>query len=83
LRDTSRESPSRPFAFHLATGDVRHALADVAETAARQAFVRAGRGPGDIDLMVAVTATPGMLMLETVSMVADRLGIDDVPTFEL
>ena len=46
-------------------------------------MAKAGVGPSDIDLVVMGTATPDALMPATVNVVADRLGIDGVPTYQL
>ena len=73
----------RYLATDLDTGVVGYSLADLATTAGQRALDAAGLGPGDIDLMVMGTATPDQLMPATVNLVADRLGIDDVPTFQL
>ncbi|MDT9696486.1 3-oxoacyl-ACP synthase III family protein [Streptomyces sp. P17] len=74
---------SRYFAVDLATGQVRHSLADIAATAADRALAQAGLDPRDIDCVVMGTATPDHLMPATVNLVADRLGIDNVPTYQL
>ncbi|MEV6652587.1 3-oxoacyl-ACP synthase III family protein [Streptomyces sp. NPDC051219] len=74
---------SRYFAVDLATGQLRHTLADLAATAADRALAQAGLEAGDIDCIVMGTATPDQLMPATVNLVADRLGIDNVPTYQL
>lgn len=74
---------SRHFSVDLATGAVRESLADLAARAAGQALAGAGLSAADIDLMVMSTATPDMLMPATVNLVAERLGINDLPTFQL
>ncbi|MER5460193.1 3-oxoacyl-ACP synthase III family protein [Streptomyces sp. NPDC002668] len=74
---------SRYFAVDLATGHIRHSLADIAATAGDRALTQAGLEPGDIDCIVMGTATPDQLMPATVNLVADRLGIDNVPTYQL
>ncbi|GGP44874.1 3-oxoacyl-ACP synthase III family protein [Streptomyces melanogenes] len=74
---------SRHFAVDLATGQVRHSLADIAATAADRALAAAGLEAVDIDCVVMGTATPDQLMPATVNLVADRLGIDNVPTYQL
>jgi 3-oxoacyl-[acyl-carrier-protein] synthase-3 len=73
----------RHFATDLTTGEVRHSLADLGETAGRRALDGAGVAPGDVDLIVMGTCSPDMLMPTTVAMIADRLGIDGVPAFQL
>ncbi len=74
---------SRYLATDLSTGERFSTLAELAATAAGRALDNAGIGPGDVDLIVMATATPDMLMPATVNVVADTLGINDVPTFQL
>jgi 3-oxoacyl-[acyl-carrier-protein] synthase-3 len=74
---------SRHFSIDLDTGEQIYTLADLGETAGRRALTAAGRAAGDIDLMVMATSSPDMLMPATVNMVADRLGINDISTFQL
>lgn len=81
--DTFVGTSSRHFAVDIATGEVQHSLADLGVQAAQRALVSAGIGPGDVDLMIMGTATPDMLMPATVNMIADRLGINDIPSYQL
>ncbi|PPK71404.1 3-oxoacyl-ACP synthase III family protein [Actinokineospora auranticolor] len=74
---------TRHLAIDLATGEQRYSLADLAETAARQAIEDADVSVEDIDVVVFGTATPDDLMPATVNVVADRLRIDGIPTFQL
>ncbi|GAA3566845.1 3-oxoacyl-ACP synthase III family protein [Nonomuraea rosea] len=74
---------NRHFAVDLATGERRHTLTDLGEQAGARAMAAAGAKPGDIDLMVMGTSSPDMLMPATVNLVADRLGINDIPTYQL
>ncbi|GAA2163933.1 3-oxoacyl-ACP synthase III family protein [Actinomadura napierensis] len=74
---------SRHLAIDLETGEARATLADLGEEAGRSALESAGLEPGDIDLVVMGTATPDLLMPATVNVIADRLGIDGVPSFQL
>ncbi|WP_099855277.1 3-oxoacyl-ACP synthase III family protein [Micromonospora zamorensis] len=74
---------SRHFCRDLDTGDVRHTLTDLAESAGRRALTAADLTGADVDAVVMSTASPDALMPATVNMVADRLGIDDVPTYQL
>ncbi|MEU4747013.1 3-oxoacyl-ACP synthase III family protein [Actinosynnema sp. NPDC023658] len=67
----------------MESGEVGHTLTDLGETAARRALTAAGKTAGEVDLVVMGTATPDMLMPATVNLIADRLGIDGVPTFQL
>jgi 3-oxoacyl-[acyl-carrier-protein] synthase-3 len=43
----------------------------------------AGIGPQDIDFLILTTASPDHLMPATVNLVADRLGINNIPTLQL
>lgn len=74
---------TRHLAVDVDTGEVRYSLADLGERAGRDALDRAGIAATDVDLVVMGTATPDTLMPATVNVVADRLGIDGVPTFQL
>ncbi|MFF0579686.1 3-oxoacyl-ACP synthase III family protein [Streptosporangium saharense] len=74
---------SRHLAVDLDTGEIVHSLADIAESAARVAMERAGVTAADVDMMVMGSATPDDLMPATVNCVADRLGVNDVPTYQL
>ncbi len=74
---------SRHLAVDLESGEVRSSLAELAATAARRALDSAGLRSEDVDVMVLGTATPDQLMPATVNMVAERLGIDGIPTYQL
>ncbi|MFG2019290.1 3-oxoacyl-ACP synthase III family protein [Actinomadura geliboluensis] len=74
---------TRHFALDLDTGEIRHTLADLGETAALRALSAARTRPSQIDLMVLGTSSPDRLMPGTVNVVADRLGIDQIPTYQL
>src|SRR5258708_35365961 len=65
------------------TGERYCTLADLATDAAQRALAAAGVRPEEVDLMVMGTATPDLLMPATVNLVADRLGVDSVPTYQL
>jgi 3-oxoacyl-[acyl-carrier-protein] synthase III len=81
--DTFVGTRQRHFAADLRTGEIRYSLADLGETAGRRALTAAGVEASDIDLVVMATASPDMLMPATVNVVADRLGIDRVATYQL
>ncbi|MFI9162272.1 3-oxoacyl-ACP synthase III family protein [Kitasatospora aureofaciens] len=81
--DTFIGTRTRHLAMDLATGEVRSSLADLAEAAGRKALTAAGVAPGDVDLVVMGTSMPDSLLPTTVNLVADRLGIDGVPTYQL
>lgn len=74
---------TRHLAVDLETGAIKHSLASLAETAARRALGAAGLQSSDVDIMVLSTATPDMLMPATVNVVADRLRINGIPTYQL
>jgi 3-oxoacyl-[acyl-carrier-protein] synthase-3 len=74
---------TRYLATNLETGERDCTLADLATTAAGRALAAADIAASDIDLVVMGTATPDMLMPATVNVVADRLGINDIPTYQI
>ncbi|MFE0455851.1 3-oxoacyl-ACP synthase III family protein [Streptomyces sp. NPDC058914] len=74
---------SRHLAVDLESGEVRSSLAELGAEAARRALDTAGLRPDDVDVMVMGTATPDQLMPATVNMIAERLGINDIPTYQL
>lgn len=81
--DTFVGTRTRHLSVDLDAGEIRSTLADLGERAARRALDTAGLRPSDIDLIVMATATPDALMPATVNIVADRLGIDQIPTYQL
>ncbi|MFJ8854017.1 3-oxoacyl-ACP synthase III family protein [Streptomyces sp. NPDC102437] len=74
---------SRHLAIDLDSGELAVSLAELAAEAGSRALAAAGLEPGEIDVLVMGTATPDQLMPATVNLVADRLGINDVPTYQL
>lgn len=74
---------TRHFARDIATGDVRWNLADLCATAGERAIAASGVDPASIDFVVMGTATPDSLMPATVNLVADQLGLDQIPTYQL
>ena len=74
---------TRHLAVDLFTGEVEAWLADLGAQAGGRALAAAGVEAGEVDLVVLATSSPDQLMPATVNVVADRLGIDDVPTFQL
>lgn len=74
---------ARHLAVDLDTGQARCSLAELGETAATRALAAARVEPSDVDAVIMATATPDALMPATVNLVADRLGIDQVPTYQL
>jgi 3-oxoacyl-[acyl-carrier-protein] synthase-3 len=67
----------------LETSEVHCSLTDLAEIAGRRALAAAGITAAEVGLMVMGSATPDQLMPATVNLVADRLGINGVPTYQL
>lgn len=74
---------TRYFARDLGTKVVRWSLADLCAQAAEKALAAPGVDPSEIEFIVLGTATPDTLMPATVNHVADQLGLDQVPTFQL
>src|SRR2546423_4760174 len=74
---------TRHYAVDLETNEVRYKLADLGHSAADRALAAAGLTAAEVDVMVLATSMPDQLMPTTVNVVADRLGIDGVPTFQL
>ncbi|GAA1522125.1 3-oxoacyl-ACP synthase III family protein [Sphaerisporangium rubeum] len=74
---------SRHLALDLASGTVTSTLAELASDAGGKALAAAGVAPAEVDAVVLATATPDKLMPATVNVVADRLGIDQVRSFQL
>ncbi|MBQ0888920.1 3-oxoacyl-[acyl-carrier-protein] synthase-3 [Streptomyces ambofaciens] len=56
---------------------------DLAVAAATAALADAGADVASLDFLVLTTASPDHLMPATVNLVADRIGLNDVPTFQL
>jgi 3-oxoacyl-[acyl-carrier-protein] synthase-3 len=73
----------RHLCVDLETGIVAGSLAELAATAGRRALEAAGLTPDDVDVLVLSTATPDQLMPATVNMVAERLGVNNLPTYQL
>jgi 3-oxoacyl-[acyl-carrier-protein] synthase-3 len=74
---------TRHFAVDLDEKKVRYDLSDVCYEAAKKALDDAGMTPEDIDLVIMSTATPDHLMPATVNLVVDRLGMNNLPTYEV
>lgn len=81
--DTFVGTRTRHFGINLATGEQTHSLADMATSAARQALSRADIDPSEIGFLVLGTATPDHLMPTSANLVADALGLEGIPTFQL
>ncbi|MFD4864883.1 3-oxoacyl-ACP synthase III family protein [Streptomyces sp. NPDC058412] len=74
---------TRHFGWDPVTGEVRGSLADLCAEAGAQAMSAAGLGPADIEFVVLATATPDLLLPTTATEVADRLGLDHLPVYQL
>lgn len=62
---------------------VPRSTSDLATAAGAQALAAAGVDARSIEFLILTTASPDHLMPATVNLVADRLGIDRVPTLQL
>ncbi|WP_326552097.1 3-oxoacyl-ACP synthase III family protein [Micromonospora sp. NBC_01813] len=62
---------------------VPRSTGDLATAAGEQALLRSGLDPASLDFIILTTASPDQLMPATVNLVADRLGLDDLPAFQL
>ncbi|MFI5758413.1 3-oxoacyl-ACP synthase III family protein [Streptomyces sp. NPDC051569] len=56
---------------------------DLATEAGKRAIAAAGIDPATLDFVILATGSPDFLMPATVNTVADRLGLNDLPTFQL
>jgi len=74
---------TRYFALDLNNRKVMYSLAEICTNAAKDAIENSGYSIEDIEFVVMATATPDNLMPATVNLVADRIGINYVPTYQL
>ncbi|HSV68394.1 MAG TPA: 3-oxoacyl-ACP synthase III family protein [Mycobacteriales bacterium] len=74
---------SRYFCTEDSPAGVPRSTADLATAAGAQAIEAASVDPASLDFLVLTTASPDHLMPATVNLVADRLGLNDLPTFQL
>ncbi|MBV6701505.1 3-oxoacyl-ACP synthase III family protein [Kitasatospora aureofaciens] len=74
---------ARYFAWDLETGEVRRTLVDLCAEAGARALESAGLEAADIEFVVLSTATPDTLLPTTATQVADRLGLDHLPVYQL
>ncbi|NUP39671.1 MAG: 3-oxoacyl-ACP synthase III family protein [Streptomyces sp.] len=81
--DTYIGPGTRHLALDFASGEVACSLVDLGEQAARKALERAAVSPEDIDVMVFASATPDSLLPATVNLVAERLGVNNITTFQI
>src|SRR3954462_7965988 len=68
-------------ARHFAAPEVTSS--DLAVQAARQAMEAAGRGPGDIDLIIVATSTPDMVFPSAACILQNKLGIAGCAAFDV
>lgn len=66
---------------HIAAPD--EASSDLAEKAARAALKDARMDASDLDLIIVATITPDMLFPSTACFVQNKLGIKDIPAFDI
>jgi 3-oxoacyl-[acyl-carrier-protein] synthase III len=81
--DSMTGNRSRYFCRMDTPSDVPKSTGDLAVEAGRKAMADAGIGPEDIEFLILTTASPDHLMPATVNLVADRLGINNIPTLQL
>jgi len=74
---------ARHFAWDLETGEVRRTLVDLCAESAARALAAAGLAAADLDFLVLSTATPDTLLPTSATQVADRLGLDHLPVYQL
>lgn len=74
---------TRHLSVDLDTGAVRARLVDLGESAGRRALAGAGLEPHDVGAVVLATSTPDALVPPTATLIAERLGIDGVPVYQL
>ncbi|BAB05563.1 3-oxoacyl-ACP synthase III family protein [Halalkalibacterium halodurans] len=74
---------SRHFAVNFSSRTIDYGLADLCTEAAVEAIDDAGINAEELDLIVLSTATPDHLMPATVNIVADRLGLERVKTYQI
>lgn len=74
---------TRYFCSEDSPPQVPKSTGDLAAAAAVAALADAGADAASLDFLVLTTASPDHLMPATVNLVADRIGLNDVPTFQL
>ncbi|MEU6867579.1 3-oxoacyl-ACP synthase III family protein [Streptomyces sp. NPDC046876] len=74
---------TRHFGWDPVTGAATHSLADLCAEAAVRALDAAGLEPAELDFLVLTTATPDTLLPTTATEVADRLGLNHLPAYQL
>ncbi|MBZ5750617.1 MULTISPECIES: ketoacyl-ACP synthase III [Metabacillus] len=75
---------TRHFAVNFQEKTVEYDLIDLCEKAALDAFEKSPlESLEEIDLIILSTATPDHLMPATVNLLADRLGLQGIPTYQI
>ena len=74
---------TRYLVMDLDSAEINNSLADMCALASFEALDRAKVDPEEIDFVVMGTATPDNLMPATVNLVCEKLGINNVPTYQL
>ena len=81
--DTMTGNRTRYYCRAESPDGVPKTTGELAAAAGREAMDRAGLTPSSIDFLILTTASPDHLMPATVNLVADQLGLNDIPTFQL
>ncbi|WP_100374827.1 3-oxoacyl-[acyl-carrier-protein] synthase III C-terminal domain-containing protein [Bacillus sp. FJAT-45037] len=81
--DTMIGNHSRYFAVDFSKRTVEYSLTDLCTVAAEQAIEQSGVRREEIDVIVLSTATPDHLMPATVNLIADRLGLQNIQTYQI
>lgn len=74
---------TRYLAFDFTNWQGTETLANFGTQAAKLALESAQVNPAQIDFILLSTATPDQLMPATVNQIADALGVQDIPTYQL
>lgn len=74
---------TRHFCVDIETGETLFKLSDICVEAAKIAITKSGINSSLIDAVVLSTATPDNLMPATVNVVVDKLGLNNIATYEL
>lgn len=74
---------TRYFCRHDSPADVPKSTGDLATTAGARALAAAGIDASSIEFLILTTASPDHMMPATVNIVADRLGINNIPMLQL
>jgi 3-oxoacyl-[acyl-carrier-protein] synthase-3 len=59
------------------------AASDLGTVAAQRALTRAGVSPDEVDLIIVSTSTPDMQFPSTACLIQERLGVKNIPAFDL